>query len=760
MAGWLGRNVLVVSPTPTAPVDFGNRRYILNSFKRLQEQGARIIFLYYPAEHDWRHAVPEGSLRIMQEQWDEFHLVPVTRPLHTEPEGSHHGIDEWWDDAIGGMLTWIFATHRIDACIVNYTWLTRAFSFCPPGVLRILDTHDRFAGRKEMLEAHGIRPEFFYLTDETEREALQRCDLIWAIKEDEARSFRDLTGRPTLVFPHVERPELAYRCRVPREAILRFGFFAARNAVNTTNYRRFFRLLESEVKRRLLPGRFILAGSMCDLVDDNEFRFLERLGTVESVESFYSACDVVVVPMAFSTGLKIKVGEALGYGKAVIAHAHAFDGYEPHHRFQALPSDEAMVAAMISLIDAPGQVDDMERAALRSARAAEAVAEHCVQHSIRSSLGNSNTGRRGFVVVVPADLLTQPQVLDHLSEVCGYVKFIERPAIYVTGDARDVPAAAWQQLALHADLYAQPLADMDARWSIAVGTLSFEDAEAFRATGIAVLYALRCDADLAVWQKRSRETLLRLEDWGREPGLEIRRSAAALRMLPDRDRQGLCSLGTGAAERQLRLAGVDLPHIRVPLLRDAATSTLVPFLCAQERVGVCLLGCGADPSVLRALLSSPAFRTRWGGNRRMVVLSAAEQDTLDPTLLEGSDIVRPPALLARFRTLARVPTLIVQLGDDQGHFSWLREISARAALPYISLAPDQLGDGVAANSGARITPAGSRAWRARQALHVLDAITSTDFVEREKQALLQFWPFGADSGWAWLWRTVSDQRAA
>lgn len=754
MAGWLGRNVLVLSPTPTAPVDFGNRRYILNSFRRLQDQGARIIFLYYPAEHDWRTEAHPAHLREMQAQWDEFYVAPVSRPLHTEPAGSHHEIDEWWDDAIGTMLTWIFTTHRIDACIVNYTWLTRAFTFCPKGVLRILDTHDRFSGRKEMLEAHGICPEFFYLTEQAEQLALQRCDLIWAIKEDEAVFFRSLTGVRTLVFPHVEQRELAYRCRIPRQALLCFGFFAARNAVNVTNYHRFFRLLETVVRRGLLPARFVLAGSMCDLLGDQEFPFIERLGTVESVESFYNACDVVVVPMAFSTGLKIKVGEALGYGKAVIAHAHAFDGYQAHHRFQAMEDDFAICAAIIALIDAPEEVDVMERAAIRSARDAERVAADCVARSILPA-----SAKRRFVVLVSADLLAVPFVVDHLSETCGYIRHVERPALYVTGDVSSVPASAWRQLSPHADLFASPEGDMKARSRIAAN-LSFETPQRFLKAGIAVLYALRCDADFALWQARAEDCLLRLEDWGPVPCHEITRSAACLLSLSARDQTGLMLIGSGAAESALRRLGVQLPLIRIPLLRDGATSAILPFICAQNRAGICLLGAGCSETVLRAVTTAPVFRARWADHPRLLVLTQQEQAALvDPGMLAGFEIIRPDALLAHFRTSRKVPELIVQLGAHDAGNIWLRELCARAILPFITLSRDPLGDGVAANLGTFHTPAPAIR-QARQALRVLDAIVSETFIETEKAALRKFWPFAADSGWAWLWRLVEHRIAA
>jgi glycosyltransferase involved in cell wall biosynthesis len=741
MSGWRGRTVLVVSPTPTEPADFGNRRYILNSLRLLQAQGARIVFVYYPAEHDWRTAVPLDQLHAMQAQWEAFYLAPVTRRLHAEPAGSHHQLDEWWDESLGGLLRWIFSTHRIDVCIVNYTWLSHALELCPPGVLRVLVTHDRFTGRKEMLLEHGIAPEFFYLTEERERLGLLRADIVWAIKEDEAQAFRALSGRPTLVFPHFEAPDLAYRCRVPRAEPLRFGFLAARNNVNAVNYRRFFAMLGRMVQHWLLPARFILAGSLCDLLDEDAFPFLERLGRVESVESFYRAVDVVVVPMAFSTGLKIKVGEALGYGKALIAHAHAMDGYLPCHRFHALDSFEAMGAAILALIDAPALIDEMEPAAIRSARDAGRRAADCA----RTTIAGAERPRR-CVVQVPADLLALPQVVDHLCETCHYLSHIDRPDLYVTGDATTVAGAVWRRLARHAQITAAPLADMAAQDAPGLDEISFLDAAAFRRRGCVVLYSLRCDEAFRAWHGHAEDLLLRLERWGTPPDLahDFDSDCAAL---SDWTERSVTLIGTEAAEAGVRLAGVGARLVRVPLLVSGSVSDVLRRVRVLPRDGICLLA-GGDDRVLRRLVASAGFRARWGRLARLVAGPPGLLDALrDDPGFAGFGFVAIADLPASLGLGRSVPDLFVDLATDPAAHAWLREICALAELPYLSLA-----DGVAPRQAGLANEGPGP-----HVLSVLGHVFSHDHVAVEREGLRRRPQRDLDSGWAWLWRLVKEQ---
>ena len=93
-------DVVIVSPSPTHPHDFGNRKRIFRLTKRLQDLGYRIHFIMYPLEDPWRRNFPENEYRAMLNEWDEFHVVIPTVPYHNAPEDEDHTLDEWWDPAL------------------------------------------------------------------------------------------------------------------------------------------------------------------------------------------------------------------------------------------------------------------------------------------------------------------------------------------------------------------------------------------------------------------------------------------------------------------------------------------------------------------------------------------------------------------------------------------------------------------------------------------------------------------------------------
>jgi hypothetical protein len=158
-------------------------------FRRM---GFSVSFLLYPIDRDWAEEVP-GNYRQLVESFEYFAVVPNSRKLHQNARGYHHAIDEWWDDTIAQQLIWLFQRKSFYVLFVNYTFLAKAFEYAPPGVIKILDTHDVFSGRRELFEKFGVAPEFFYTSTEWEKIALDRADAVIAIKQSEAAALAALT---------------------------------------------------------------------------------------------------------------------------------------------------------------------------------------------------------------------------------------------------------------------------------------------------------------------------------------------------------------------------------------------------------------------------------------------------------------------------------------------------------------------------------------------------------------------------------------
>ena len=612
---WDGLRVLVVSPVPTWPITLGNRNRIVQVNRALQREGAHVSLLHYPSDEEWRTRLPRAALAAMNAQWEEVFTCPVTRPLHARPaEGEDHAADDWWDPAIGQMLDWLFKVGRYDALLVNYTWLSKALEHAPTGVLRILDTHDRFSDRRALLAQNGLPPEYFHTTQEQERLALDRADIVWAIKEQEAAFFRTITARPVQTLLHAE-PVQDIPAPAAADGVLRLGIVGGKNNINATNIRAFIKAADAYLRRTLLPIEILVAGSVCDLLEGLRLPYLRLLGRVDDMDELYGQVDAVLAPLAFSTGLKIKVGEALSRGKPLISHAHAFEGYVPTHPFHECADFDAMMRAIHRLVREPAALDVLAEASRRSVAQAQA--------SIRETLRDAGERAARLPPSVIVSLrFDQAQVgalaFDHLLESARYAGFRAPVAFHIAGDPAAADPAALRLLAARGrvavDPRAAPLPD-------AVADILFDDtaprltslpallAEPHRMAwfaampdqalpgplatrlGVTHIGALALDGplpsatDMAALA-RAFPRFLMLEEW---PTRDVAVAMRAARV----DRASVPLLWRGDDSRLLAALRRDVPGPVALLCEDAAAPAILPVLafltgpCARDVTVFC-----------------------------------------------------------------------------------------------------------------------------------------------------------------------------
>lgn len=418
-----GKRALVLSPSATHPQDYGNRNRIFQTCTYLKEQGYEVHFLLYPYEQEWTSGGVPDSVSDIRKAWDSFNVIPPTRLLHAPPQGSHHRIDEWWDEQIGAHLKWLFASETFDIFVVNYTFFSKAFEFAPRNTLKILETHDIFSGRKELFEANGAAPEFFYTTPDQEKIALDRADVVMAIKDGEAAQFRTMTGKDVIAVPFniLERPITRRPERLDVHDVLRVGFIGALNSVNALNMQRFLDKFAWYENIYMPPAIEIrVAGNVCSrLFSDSDS--VKLLGRIESVEEYYAGVDVVVAPMEFSTGMKIKVGEALSFGKPVVSTADGFDGFPALDEFHKLFGMDALCRALIKL------AFDRERLALLEERS-EMAAKLARRRSAAGYEGLTAAieHHAKAVIFITDAALFDPQTLEQAriaqwAELCSYM---------------------------------------------------------------------------------------------------------------------------------------------------------------------------------------------------------------------------------------------------------------------------------------------------------------------------------------------------
>ncbi len=374
----LSRSALIISTTPPVPREYGNRNRILQTMEFLRGLGFSISFILYPFDEEWARGIPD-YYRDLVEMFDYFAVIPNSLKLHQNAVGYYHEIDEWWDENLARHLVWLSERKHFDVLFVNYTFLSKAFECVPKNVLKILDTHDLFTGRRETFEQNGVAPEFFYTSADREKIAFDRADVVIAIKDSEAEYIRTLTNAHVVSLPYwdnhpvgVPAPRLVNEPVFAPERKLRLGFIGAHNSVNIVNMRRFLKRFERYMKLYNPPVEIVIAGNVCRMLHE-EYDFVVKLGRVKDIADFYDNIDAAIAPLEFSTGIKIKVGEALAWKLPVLATQNAFDGFRPYHVTQSAESVSALCDAIVALAYNEISYGDLHRAAEYSARHAAAA---------------------------------------------------------------------------------------------------------------------------------------------------------------------------------------------------------------------------------------------------------------------------------------------------------------------------------------------------------------------------------------------------
>jgi hypothetical protein len=324
--------VLIISPVPSHPAVQGNSARLLAFATELRRRRVEADFVYYGME-----GLGKDQAEIMIAFWRRFFFVR-SQPLPRPRFAGAWGIDDWCADLLCDTVRDLVATHRYDAVIVNYVWMSRVLESVR-GPLKVIDTHDLFGDRHLTCEAQGLEPRWFFTTLTEERRGFERADVVIGIQEEESRQIAQRSERPVLNVGHPVDPAFLLR-PPPPDPSFTFGYLGSGNPWNVRSILAIDAALAHDS-----AARWALAGT----ISRRNLTLKSRpylLGVIDKVELFYDTVECVLNPMLGGTGLKIKTIEAIAYGKPVIGTRDAFEGMRPEHAFHKLDSIPAVTDAM------------------------------------------------------------------------------------------------------------------------------------------------------------------------------------------------------------------------------------------------------------------------------------------------------------------------------------------------------------------------------------------------------------------------------
>ncbi|MFN6571204.1 glycosyltransferase family 4 protein [Dendronalium sp. ChiSLP03b] len=329
--------LLVISPVPSHPQNAGNRARIYSLLLNLKEMGHNVYFLHIQRE--------PGDEEAMKSCWgSNFYSILYQEPktaqkkppkrlgarilrkalsLVTSDPRFTYLIDDWYDDSVNAAILNLSKKISPDVVMVEYVFFSKALELFEQKVLKIIDTHDKFADRYKIYQKQGKAPRWYSTTKREEIKGLNRADVILAIQQKEADWFANiLKNKQIFTVGHVTPLHKSEYHKINHKIL----FVGSSNLINVEGINYFIKDVFPIIKSKFDDVELVLAGDVCDQVE--VFDGCLKLGRLDNLQEAYDLVDIVINPVRFGTGLKIKNIETLGYSKALVTTLVGAEGIE------------------------------------------------------------------------------------------------------------------------------------------------------------------------------------------------------------------------------------------------------------------------------------------------------------------------------------------------------------------------------------------------------------------------------------------------
>lgn len=215
---------------------------------------------------------------------------------------------------------------RAHIVLADYAFTTPALPYALlPSARTAVVMHDFFSARAERFREQQLADSVASLDQAGELNLFRQADAVIAIQNVEAAEIaRLLPDRQVFVAPLAARvvaePQVG-----DRRTLL---FVGSNTAPNVIGLQWFFRAVWPQITNVIPDVELLLAGTVASTGVAGHVSKVKVLGLVPDLDPLYARAGVVISPLTVGSGLKIKLIEALGQGKAIVATRVTTEGCE------------------------------------------------------------------------------------------------------------------------------------------------------------------------------------------------------------------------------------------------------------------------------------------------------------------------------------------------------------------------------------------------------------------------------------------------
>ncbi|WP_315786675.1 glycosyltransferase [Fischerella sp. JS2] len=219
----------------------------------------------------------------------------------------------------------LFHKFKPDIVIVNYAYLANILDALPNNgtVLKVILTHDVCHQRTAHLRKIGAGSYETDWTWENESKMLCKAQVLLAIQQEDAKVFKEMAPKCEVICMPISAVCHSHTVKpVPGRCL----FVGSGTNHNYYGLQWFLDNVWSRLIIQQSPGCSLhVCGSVCDWIK-GDFPNVHFLGRVDDLQPEYSAAQVCLIPLLAGSGLKIKLVEAMSYGRACVSTSVGVQG--------------------------------------------------------------------------------------------------------------------------------------------------------------------------------------------------------------------------------------------------------------------------------------------------------------------------------------------------------------------------------------------------------------------------------------------------
>ena len=262
--------------------------------------------------------------------------------------------------------------------VADYAWMAPILDEVrhDEGTLRVVLTYDVLYQRIAEFDRCGVDSGHRRWTMEAESALLRKAQLLIAIQDEDARLLKAMAPeQEVLAAPFAARPRRSTRPAQPGRCLI----VASRGLHNVYSVQWFLEEVWPRVRERYSTASLHVCGTVCEALT-GEFPGVCLLGRVEDLAPEYGEAQACLAPLLMGSGLKIKLVEALAYGRAIVATSVSLQGIRLASGTAALVADSAPdFAVAIGRVLAEPDLRRQLEAGARAFAAANLTPKSCYQ---------------------------------------------------------------------------------------------------------------------------------------------------------------------------------------------------------------------------------------------------------------------------------------------------------------------------------------------------------------------------------------------